>query len=687
MVAACNEAQRWPSVPYREAESMTGVVNPASGSTNALPISGWRRWALRLGTSRWRHLPYLILLVGGAVFLITEALLNHRALGTGYDLGIYDQVVWNMAHGRPFATTLVYETNGYYDHFEPVLALISPLYWLWPDVRVLLVLQSVALSLGSLPIYLYARRRLGEFGPDFALLALLPAVAYLAYPPLHSANLNDFHEVALLPALIGFALYGLLTGRRRLTFLFLGLCLLVKEDLTVTLLVFSLYILLLRPAGFRRRDGVWMAAFALAWGILILNVLYPAMTHGMPYPFVERRYSWLGDSPISALRNLVAQPGMAATHIFQTPKLVFLMRLFAPLLFLPVLGWPVISLALPILAYLMMSDYQPQWSVESYYNPPLLAFLFFAMIIAVMWLGRQAARLGLSARVVVAAVLILVTIAVGYSYYAVAPGPGSRPFQQTGFAVTSRVEAARELLAQVPEAASVSTVWPLVPHLSQRERIYTVLARPVQPPEYMLVEESSGSEGAPLYPYAAPPGSPPVYHEYKPVAASGPFTLLAHERRVETVPLAEPQPRPVPLSLAAYAWLDGPDPGEAPSVRPGETTRLLLAWRRTGTLDRRYAMFVHLLPGCGPDAANGLPQIIAQSGHEPGDGRWPTTFWETWTGPTIVLDEQRLEIPADAEAGVYCAWAGAFDVATGERLELGGPGRTLALVGPVTVAR
>jgi hypothetical protein len=75
--------------------------------------TGWRSWALRLGTSRWRHLPYLILLVGGAVFLITEALLNHRALGTGYDLGIYDQVVWNMAHGRPFATTLVYETNGY----------------------------------------------------------------------------------------------------------------------------------------------------------------------------------------------------------------------------------------------------------------------------------------------------------------------------------------------------------------------------------------------------------------------------------------------------------------------------------------------------------------------------------------------------------------------------------------------
>jgi hypothetical protein len=178
-----------------------------------------------------------------------------------------------------------------------------------------------------------------------------------------------------------------------------------------------------------------------------------------------------------------------------------------------------------------------------------------------------------------------------------------------------------------------------------------------------------------------------VYHEYEPVATSGPFRLMAHERAVQMVPTDEPRSRPVPLSLAAYAWLDGPDPEEAPEVSPGGASRLLLAWRRTGPLDRRYAMFVHVLPSCGPEAANGLPQIVAQSGHEPGDGRWPTTFWETWTNPRVVLDEQRIEFPADTGAGTYCAWAGAFDRETGERLELGGPGKTLALVGPVTVAR
>jgi hypothetical protein len=240
-------------------------------------------------------------------------------------------------------------------------------------------------------------------------------------------------------------------------------------------------------------------------------------------------------------------------------------------------------------------------------------------------------------------------------------------------------------MAQVPATAAVSAVWPLVPHLSQRERIYTVLARPVQPTDFILVEETPGSEGAPIYPFAAPPGSPPIYHEYSELAASGPFRLLQHARALEMIPIPEPKPRPHPLSLAAYAWLDQDNPEEAPVVRAGEAVRLMLGWRRTSALDRRYVMFVHVLPGCGPEAANGLPQIIAQSGHEPGDGRWPTTFWQTWTEPGVVLDEQRIEIPADAEAGTYCAWAGVFDKETGERIQLGGEGHTLALIGPLTV--
>jgi uncharacterized membrane protein len=631
------------------------------------------------------HGPYLIVLFLGAAWLIVSALLNHRALDTGFDLGIYDQVVWNISHGRFFKTTLVYETAGAYDHFEPVLALIAPLYWLFPDVRVLLVIQSLALALGSAPIYAYARYRFGQLGVTNNLVPLLPALIYLIYPPLHAANLNDFHEVALLPPLLGMALLGLLMGRRRLLWASLALCLLVKEDVTVTVLAFGLYIAILRPRGFTRRDGVILAGLAVLWGVLVLYVFYPAMTQGMPYPFVGRRYAWLGSSPEEAITGLASQPVAVLGRILRPEKLSFLFQLFAPLLFLPLLGWPIIFLAAPVLLYLMMSDYAPQWSIGSYYNPPLLAFLFFATIQAAARLAIWARRWNWRAQPFLASLLSLVLVVVVSTYVLSATGANRYAFIPAAIAEPERAQAAQQLIAQIPPDAAVSSEWSTVPHLSQRQRIYTMLARPAEPTDYRLLEPKPDGIGAPIYPYAAADVWPPVYHHYQTVATAPPFELSQLAGSVTLTPLPPVEPQPKPLELAAYAWLDAAGASAPPAVRAGETARLMLAWRRTGPLDRRYAVFVHLLKEGGPAADNGLPDIVAQSGHEPGQGRFPTTFWETWTRPPIVLDEQQLTIPAETPPGEYYVWAGAYDVETGARVELGGTGKTMRLVGPLVV--
>ncbi|MEZ4767846.1 MAG: DUF2079 domain-containing protein [Caldilineales bacterium] len=567
---------------------------------------------------RWRiHLPYLALLLVGTGFLLAQSLLQQRALGTGYDLGIYDQTVWNLSHGRIWETTLVYETGGYYDHFEPILALFVPLYWLWPDVRVLLVVQAVALGLGSLPIYLFAYVRLMRLRPSNIWLAVVIAAIYLLYPALQHANLNDFHEISLLPPLLGFTLYGLLRGRRRVMFIFLALSLLVKEDVAITALAISAYIIVLRPAGFRRRDGVVLAALMLVWTWLILNVFYPGLTRGMAYPFVDRRYSWLATSAPEALKVLLTRPWVILPPLVEPPKLLFLLRLFGPLLLLPLLGWPVIGLALPILIYLMLSSYQPQWSVQSYYNPPLLPFLFFALVVAVDYIQRLARGNLRRARRLAAATVTLTAIATAAAYYVDAPGPGSRAFDASRFRVSQKAEAAYELMAQIPAESSVSTIWPLISHLSHRQQIYTVLARPTEPPAYRLYEEMPGAEGAPIYPYAAPDGSPTLYHEYGLVEAADAYRLEKYERSVPMQPLPQPDPQPSPLSLDGYAWLDSPDPAQPPALAAGQPTRLMLAWRRTGALDRRYVVFIHVLDPVRKQA-DGAPAIVTQNDHEPG---------------------------------------------------------------------
>jgi hypothetical protein len=50
----------------------------------------------------------------------------------GFDLGLQEQVVWSTSRGRPFQIS--FETGNYLgDHFQPLMALLSPLYWLKPS--------------------------------------------------------------------------------------------------------------------------------------------------------------------------------------------------------------------------------------------------------------------------------------------------------------------------------------------------------------------------------------------------------------------------------------------------------------------------------------------------------------------------------------------------------------------------
>ena len=95
-------------------------------------------------------------------------------------------------------------------------------------------------------------------------------------------------------------------------------------------------------------------------------------------------------------------------------------------------------------------------------------------------------------------------------------------------------------------------------------------------------------------------------------------------------------------------------------MKPGDNARLMLGWRRTGPIDRRYVFFLHLLDTQHPNG-DGSPRLLAQTDHELGYGRFPTPYWETWTNPHIVLDEHLLEIPPDTPPGTYEVWAGIYD--------------------------
>ncbi len=137
-----------------------------------------------------------------AYFTVSFALSGLRVLElqtTTWDMGIYQQALWSTAHGgRPFYEAADWETARYGSllevHSAFVLYLIVPLYALVPSQFLLLAVQSAVVAAAAVPLYFLGADLSGERSRG-----LLGAVVYLAYAPVLTSNLYDFHIEAFLP--------------------------------------------------------------------------------------------------------------------------------------------------------------------------------------------------------------------------------------------------------------------------------------------------------------------------------------------------------------------------------------------------------------------------------------------------------------------------------------------------------
>ena len=82
-----------------------------------------------------------------------------------FDLGNMVQAVWSTAHGNPLEVT--HGATGEQmvrlgAHVDPFLALLAPLWLVWPSPLVLAFAQIVVVSLGALPVFWLGRRHLGS---------------------------------------------------------------------------------------------------------------------------------------------------------------------------------------------------------------------------------------------------------------------------------------------------------------------------------------------------------------------------------------------------------------------------------------------------------------------------------------------------------------------------------------------
>ncbi len=109
-------------------------------------------------------LPNLILaliIIAYALYFSWYALNRHNTLNSyAADLSLIDQPMWNTVSGSFMELTWGNRQQPRLaEHFEVILLPLSLLFFLWDDVRILLIAQSLALALGALPVFWIARHQ------------------------------------------------------------------------------------------------------------------------------------------------------------------------------------------------------------------------------------------------------------------------------------------------------------------------------------------------------------------------------------------------------------------------------------------------------------------------------------------------------------------------------------------------
>ena len=381
-------------------------------------------------------------------------------MSNALDMGMMDQVLWNLTHGRGFYTS--YKGFSFLgDHFSPALVALVPFYWLTGGrgVLALVLAQSALIAVSAGTLFVVARSELHSLG-----LAAAMAVSFLLQPLLHEANLFDFHpDVLALPFMI-LAFYFLRRRQNRALAVSLFVALLAKEDVALFGVALGLYAFL----GLRRRRlGVAIVAGNLLWLGAVVGFLIPHFSAGHGTYVLWWRYGYLGRTPQEMVATLSAHPQVIVAQVLTASRAQTLGLLLVPLGGLPLLGGSAILLVLPALAVNLLSQYLPQATLHMHYALLVYPPLYLAAIVGLR--RRLAGRSGPTLqrhRLFWAGFLLAGGVAM--SYYA---SPLGRWRQPELFAVDRHARTAQELLQHVPPQATLSAQSNLAAHLSERPQI------------------------------------------------------------------------------------------------------------------------------------------------------------------------------------------------------------------------
>ncbi|MBF0123538.1 MAG: DUF2079 domain-containing protein [Candidatus Omnitrophica bacterium] len=295
---------------------------------------------------------------------------------TGWDLSLAGQLMWGLCQGT--TKTSLFGGSFLLDHSNYIAFLLVPIYFFFQSALTLLILKTFTFFVGAYILYLFARKHLG---PMWGFLFML---GYIFYPANTSMFFFEFNFENLAAPLILLAFY-LLEEKRLIPFLITCFILcLVKENMPLVVMMIGLYATFIHRKSIPHISRWAPAVLLLGLGLFLLQifVIQPHLTKDLGFHQSNywEFYKKLGKNPLEIIKTILFHPQTTFPLIFAEKNILFLEKLFGPLVIPAIMNPWVLLLGLPLFLQNLLSSFYGQQSVNYYYSCALVVFIFLAAI-------------------------------------------------------------------------------------------------------------------------------------------------------------------------------------------------------------------------------------------------------------------------------------------------------------------
>jgi uncharacterized membrane protein len=397
---------------------------------------------------------------------------HYEAFGSwAFDMGIYDNAMWKASRfGKTFMTVRGLEMWGH--HFNPVMYMHAPAYWLGAGPRFLYVSQAVIIGLGAIAVYLIARDRLKS-----PWLGLMFAVAYVMYAPIGFISWANWHPEALVITPLLFAWWAARQHRWKMFSVFACLALTTREDAALVMTMMG-GLLLWRAwqdirAGEDSGQFKWSNRNVRAPIFTVLGsvFLYFFATKGVIYhyngdkdPFyISYFYGEFGSNMFEVLGTMLRHPDRVVNLAMKPDRTLFYRQLLLPLAAAPLAGFPYLLMAGPQMLSSITSSTPYARSIDYQYPSMMIAPILIAAIEGVAKrVKEQGSRF-------VALAVILVFSYVSNVAWSNSPIGAKKNYWSSPDAQTKTLNEAVKL---IPKDAGVVSTYDIGPHVGHRNDTY-----------------------------------------------------------------------------------------------------------------------------------------------------------------------------------------------------------------------